>query len=344
MKIELPLVSVIIPVYNAANYLPECLKCLRLQKLTNFEVIFIDDGSTDDSRIQLEKAAEDDHRLRIIKQEHQNAGAARNRGLLEARGKFLSFLDVDDHYDPSLLMLASERLISAGADIAVYHFKELHTDGTESLREGFSKDWAVSGEEVFCPEKYPERTPLFGGPSAWNKMYKSSMIRDTNLFFDEIDAYNDITFVMRANLAAKKIVCLNQTLYTYWLNRPASISDGRGNDYWLVTEALNSLTSHTAGIPDSVIAVAQAHYLIKTLLYDIGDYRSNPAEEYYCYCQKCLQEISLEKEKVDTFYPQLYTMVRVFRKLDYRVVRMLDDLGVMKYIRRCIHKHRERKT
>ena len=98
-----PKVSVIIPVYNVEKYLGPCLDSILGQTLNNIEVICVDDGSTDRSLDILREYEKRDARVKVLTQPNTNAGAARNKGIQQARGEYLSFLDSDDHFDPTML-------------------------------------------------------------------------------------------------------------------------------------------------------------------------------------------------------------------------------------------------
>ena len=95
---ETPKVSVIIPIYNQEKYLRYCLESVLLQNLQEIEVICVNDGSTDGSFEILSELAWTDERMRIIDQENQGAGEARNTGIREARGEYVAFIDPDDRY------------------------------------------------------------------------------------------------------------------------------------------------------------------------------------------------------------------------------------------------------
>lgn len=95
--------SVVIPVYNAELYLERCLDSVRAQTIRDIEIICVDDGSTDRSAAMLERYARLDPRIRVIRQQNEFAGAARNKGLADARGTFVYFMDSDDYISPLLL-------------------------------------------------------------------------------------------------------------------------------------------------------------------------------------------------------------------------------------------------
>ena len=98
-----PKVSVILPVYNVGKYLRQCMDSIVGQTLQEIEVICIDDGSADDSPQILQAYAKKDPRIKVVCQQNQGAGAARNRGLSMARGEYLSFLDSDDFFETNML-------------------------------------------------------------------------------------------------------------------------------------------------------------------------------------------------------------------------------------------------
>ena len=98
-----PKVSVIIPVYNSANYLSQCLDSILNQTLKEIEIICVDDGSTDDSLSILNKYSKLDNRIKILKQNNKGGGIARNYGMSIAKGEYLIFLDSDDFFNENLL-------------------------------------------------------------------------------------------------------------------------------------------------------------------------------------------------------------------------------------------------
>ena len=110
MSNDIPAVSVIIPVYNAAEFLKDGLNSLLKQTLREIEIICVDDGSTDGSLVILKEFEKADARIRVIHQENQGAGAARNNGMDVARGKYLAFLDADDFFEKNMLKAAHRRL------------------------------------------------------------------------------------------------------------------------------------------------------------------------------------------------------------------------------------------
>ena len=121
-------VSVIVPVYNAERYLKQCVESILAQTLKNVEIIFVDDGSTDGSLEILKDYQAKDYRIRVISQENTGGGAARNRGMKEASGEYLCFLDADDYFEPAMLERMSSKMDATGSDICVAKVRCWHED------------------------------------------------------------------------------------------------------------------------------------------------------------------------------------------------------------------------
>ena len=140
-------VSVIIPVYNSKNYLNKCIESLINQTFNDIEFIFVNDGSTDNSLSILEQYSKKDSRIKIINQKNQGISQARNRGMKEAKGRYIGFIDSDDWVDLDFYQKLYSSIIETNADIAVssiirigknyqkYRVKYDRTETFESLED-----------------------------------------------------------------------------------------------------------------------------------------------------------------------------------------------------------------
>lgn len=129
-----PLVSVIIPVYNVESYLEECLESVRNQTYKNIEIITVNDGSTDDSPLILERYAKENSNIKTIHQKNSGVSAARNRGLEEATGKYIYFLDSDDYILPETVGNIIEKMEKHQLDVVRFGAKPFSEDkGSENL-------------------------------------------------------------------------------------------------------------------------------------------------------------------------------------------------------------------
>ena len=132
-------VSVIIPVYNVEPYLKQCMDSVVGQTLKDIEIICVDDGSTDGSLDILREYAAEDNRIQIIEQKNAGAGAARNNGMRHATGKYLSFLDSDDFFEPRMLEKAYDLAEKDQADFVAYKSDQYHTEKKQFV----SADWVI---------------------------------------------------------------------------------------------------------------------------------------------------------------------------------------------------------
>ncbi len=130
-----PLVSIIVPIYNTARYLPACLDSIIAQTYQNLEIILIDDGSTDHSGQIADNYAKKDPRIKVIHQKNQGQSAARNLGLTMVKGEYVSFLDSDDEIEPTFIKELFAPLANSNASLSVcgMHYKRLKTNTAENV-------------------------------------------------------------------------------------------------------------------------------------------------------------------------------------------------------------------
>lgn len=217
-------VSVIIPVYNAGRYLQQCLDSIRNQTLKNIEIICVNDGSTDDSLSILQSAAQIDDRIIVVSQENSTAGAARNRGLEIATGKYLSFLDADDFFEENMLENAYQSAEENNADIVVFRSNRYD----EGVGDYTDSNWTV--KEEYLPQKkvFSHRNVqnLFGCIMswAWDKLFDADFIKQNELYFQSQPCINDLFFVYSALAKAQRIYFLNEILIHKRVNNPEAIT------------------------------------------------------------------------------------------------------------------------
>ncbi len=113
-----PLLSIIVPCYNVASFLPRCIESLIKQTYVNVEILLIDDGSTDDTPILCDQYAKVDSRVKVIHQENHGSSASREIGLKHIEGDFVTFVDADDWVHPDMYSIMTQDLIESKADIA----------------------------------------------------------------------------------------------------------------------------------------------------------------------------------------------------------------------------------
>lgn len=208
-----PIVSVIIPCYNAEKNLMQCIESICSQTLEQMEIICVDDGSTDSTLEILHSYQEKDPRIRVIQQKNAGAGAARNVGLDCASGEYLSFLDADDFFEPDMLEKAVAAAEKWQADYIVFH-----ADRYYSAQNRYEEmPWSVRDEDLppYMPFSYRQLTDniflSFVG-WAWDKLFRRSFVLEHQLRFQEQRTTNDMLFVFSALICAKRIGVIQDVL------------------------------------------------------------------------------------------------------------------------------------
>ncbi|WP_288735329.1 glycosyltransferase family 2 protein [uncultured Phocaeicola sp.] len=207
------MISIIIPVYNVANYLSQCLNSVIAQKYKNWECILIDDGSTDDSGHICDNYSQIDNRITTIHQTNQGVSAARNTGIKYANRQYITFVDSDDWIDENYL----DTLL-----------KGLETQ-TELVASGLIQEFSDTTRQIFAPKKdytfqldeehtrifvEMNRLSLFYGPVA--KLYKYAIIKKHHILFPENCSYGeDLIFNYRYLGCIKEITCISAANYHY---------------------------------------------------------------------------------------------------------------------------------
>jgi glycosyltransferase involved in cell wall biosynthesis len=210
-----PKVSVIIAVYNSARFLKPCLDSLLVQTLLDFELICVDDGSTDASGEILASYAQKDSRVRVIHQANSGAGVSRNRGMHGALGEYLIFLDSDDFFHDDVLEKAYGHAHEKEADICLFRAEHFDQQSGTCL----PSPWTLKVDKLPSSQPFSWRDVapcLFQICQgwAWDKLFKTSFVRERGLSFPDLRNSEDGVFVYSALSCAERIVWLDDILVT----------------------------------------------------------------------------------------------------------------------------------
>lgn len=221
-----PLFSIIVPIYNAERYLRRCLGSLSQQQFGDFEVLMINDGSTDGSEELCRHYAAEDVRFRLINQENQGVSAARNAGLDYAKGTYLLFLDSDDYVDPSFTA-EFRRLMSSGADLGISGYYECYEETGEQVAKDYGAGRKSVKEYLFLMSTNPIDN-YFG--VLWNKCFRRDVMDVNHIRFELGRSYGEDYGLLVDYLNCIESVCLSaERLYYYLFDRAASLGKGIGN-------------------------------------------------------------------------------------------------------------------
>lgn len=200
-------ISVIVPVYNVASYLPECLDSILSQDYEKLDVILIDDGSTDASGAICDDCARRDSRVRVIHQKNSGAAAAKNAGLRAADGEYLCFADSDDYLEPGAYGYMVSLLKEYDADIVRCAFRNVFRTRTEPHLTEQSR-CVIDGKAFLTQFATDWACGLL-----WNKLYKRELF--DGVFFEEGHKIDDEYFTYQGVMNAARVVCDPGIVYNY---------------------------------------------------------------------------------------------------------------------------------
>lgn len=244
--ISSPQISVIIPVYNAEQYLKECLDSLLCQSMREIEIICVDDGSSDTSPKILQKYAEQDSRVTVINQKNQYAGMARNKGMEIAKGKYLIFLDADDFFHPDMLRRAYWESEKYCADITFFNLKCYSVQTKISFRGKWLYNRSlIPNKRPFSRHDVSHDIFQLTTAAPWNKLFRTDFIRTNHLVFQGTHSANDLYFVNLSLALAERISTIHQPLMYYRVDMEGNLQSTQAVspfDFYTACKALkNSL-------------------------------------------------------------------------------------------------------
>ena len=239
----MPLISVIVPVYNAEKYLHRCIDSILAQTFTDWELLLIDDGSKDRSGDFCDEYVAKDSRIRVFHKENGGVSSARNLGLDNAQGEWVTFVDSDDWIKP--LCLEHFLMYAQTTDLVIAYATIFRGNDTEGAEEKYP-------EHDITTENFSllfEENALSWHTSPWSKLYKRKIIENHHFRFEEDvrlgeDAIFLYSFMLQANKI--KVVC-----YT---------------DYCYRSEVEGSLTKKTNALQSELLAMQKIHALVDQMV------------------------------------------------------------------------------
>ncbi|NLX82897.1 MAG: glycosyltransferase [Clostridiales bacterium] len=208
-----PVLSVIIPVYNAQECLPTALKSVFEQGINDIEIILINDGSRDNSLQVCKEYALQDPRVIVLDQQNSGPGAARNAGLTIARGEYISFVDSDDYLMPGSYEKFLEAAKRHHPDLLIAHFNIIMNGRV--IDRGYVKTDQTMDKEAFL-HTLAHRPGSYYYSALWNKLYRRQVLLDHQLMFDKTYHWGeDFDFNMRFYHHVQKVSFIKEPIYNY---------------------------------------------------------------------------------------------------------------------------------
>lgn len=225
IKERKPKISVIVPVYNAEKYINRCIQSITAQVYNNWELILVNDGSTDDSLNIINNWCRTDPRIVVINEENSGPGIARNNGVKNASGEFVVFVDSDDYLDSRYFSLLRRHM--KDSDVVFIDVLQVDSNGNILRNEKMSnyKNW---DKERVLRGQMTGKIP-WGG---WRKAVRRKVLIENDIQFTNHQNGEEALYSMRLLLASKKISFLDECPVYFYVNREGSQSKIKIDDPW----------------------------------------------------------------------------------------------------------------
>lgn len=218
-------ISVIVPVYNTEKYLKKCIESVKNQTYSNWEMIMVNDGSTDASADICSKAAEEDRRIKVFSQENRGPGVSRNFGISKASGDYIVFLDSDDYIESDYfeLLVPSARK----NDVVFIDVNQVSCDG-EILKKEKTSTYKNEGKDRIIRAQMTGKLP-WGGV---RKAVRTDIIKTNNILYDNFSVGEEALYSFRILSVANSIGFLDKKAVYSYVNRSGSQSKTEDTDPW----------------------------------------------------------------------------------------------------------------
>ena len=226
---QMPQITIIIPVYNVQEHISRCITSIKNQTYVQFECILVDDGSKDDSKQIIQDTIKSDIRFKYIYQKNGGPSSARNRGIEEASGEFLVFVDADDYVEKNYLKKLYES-IKGKNDLVCCGYKDISKYGTTFIND-FLTDNFSQNTLIECVLKGT-------GGVLWGKIFKTNIIKENTIEFDEkLFMSEDMVFILEYLKFVKNWDVIDEALYCY--NRLNEMGISRNINYAYIRNYIN---------------------------------------------------------------------------------------------------------
>ncbi len=291
-------ISIIMPVYNAGNYLAESLESLRNQTFRDFEIICVDDASSDPKTIQiLKEYQEKESRLSVIYlSTNAGAGEARNIGFLRAAKEYTIFLDADDIYCEDMLLKMYNKMVEEKADVCHCGYWILDDNDDEQIYRLERKIFLYDEEEDFFKR-------IIYNP--WTKLCKTDFLRNNNIYFQSLPSCNDVFYGCMVYLKGKNCCICEEPFVAYRIHTKDQISSRRDNlDYFkamqLVLQSIEDEERSAEYIKQIMVIL-----LVRSLQYIRGETDASKRKQYYEFIKRITcnyKDLQFQEERYNYYY------------------------------------------
>ena len=334
-------ISILIPVYNAKDFLYDSIPSLLNQTFTDIELICVNDGSKDNSLEILNEFASKDSRVKVIDKENGGCGSARNRALDEASGEYIYFFDPDDMIENNALELAYDSAVKNDSDVVIFKANIFDKNGISNRETFFNYNRTIDKKDFGnLSFNHIKRYVLKGGYAPWSKLYRKDSLDSYEDFkFNLGLAFDDVPFHVKTMLRANRISFINKFLYHYRVDNVNSVNSTSSNgfDIFKIIDIVEDILIKEKCMDElkKEFTIFQVHHM---LLYIIS---TNSADYYETTRQrfkkidgsylkdniylKSYFNLVLEYEDYDEFKPQYEKLV-----LENKIMRYENRINKLK--------------
>lgn len=259
-----PKVSVVVPVYNVAAFLPACLDSICAQTLKDIEIIVVNDGSTDNSLEIAQEYAAKDERVKVLTKENRGYGHTMNLGFSHARGAYIGIVESDDCARPEMFETLYNLAVNNDADVVRSNYWNMSENGTQFDLVDVLNLCDAPYEFAFDTVNHPDI--LRGSPAIWTAIYKASFLKENDIKFLETPgaSFQDTGFALKVFTSAKRMVITRKAFLNYRVDNAGS-SVKSGAKMYCVCDEYESFEKHLARDPQRAAAF---RYVIPSKKYE----------------------------------------------------------------------------
>lgn len=208
-------VSIIVPIYNGEKYIDNFVKMVLSQSFKDFELLLINDGSSDNSLIKCMEIKQKDSRIKVISKENTGAWDTRNKGIEEATGKYIVFWDCDDYADSTYLEKMYNAIESNNFDLVICGQIDIISKGNIKTKKIIKPEERTYSDKSKFRENYISLREEYIADTLWNKIYKNNIIQKNNIRFNKLKRGEDVEFNINYYNYVNSCKILEESLYYY---------------------------------------------------------------------------------------------------------------------------------
>ena len=327
MEIKEPLISIIIPIFNVEKYLDRSISSLIEQTYRNFEVILVNDGSTDNSKCICEKDVSKDSRFKLINQKNCGVAAARNTGLEYASGEYIGFIDPDDFAEKDYISFLYNNMINNKCDISICGYYHYYNEELKEIRHYENIDEVIDD----CTGIIYLNTIGYFGNGLWNKLFRAEVFKDIRFPDGKLSEDWFILFKLISN--ARRIY-YNSTPKYYYQQRIGSITRSSKINEDCVEASKECLVFCEKYYPKAIPSAIQSYILACIGVYNTflcSNRDKEKLNEYKNKIYKYKNNVSLDNinksrvRQIKLFYSNtsiyngIFKIFDIYRKMKYKV-------------------------